>query len=182
MASSLFTAAIILGLLFLVVLFLVFLHDKEKNKKLAKQKAIISDLIWKNNLEISEQEGIDSCFLALDKINFVLLYVHFQNNTHEAQVIDLWNVKSAKISSEDHCVYAYKKGKSILADKQLDKLFLELSFINNPGNILLLIYHLQDGLLDLLHTKSRANHWAQIINSCVKEMPQTKESRYAKPA
>lgn len=179
MVSTLFTAAIVLGLLFLFIIFFVQLHKKKDNKKLANQKVIISDLIWKNNLEISEQEGINNCFFAIDKINFVLLYVHFQNNTHEAQLIDLWNVKSAKISLEDNCVYEYKKGKSVLSDKQLDKLFIELSFINNPEKMPLLIYDLHDGLLDLLQIKSRANHWAQVINSCVEGVPHKKKNQSA---
>jgi hypothetical protein len=88
MSSTLFTAAIILGAVFIFIIGFSLLHRKRHNKKLAGQKAVFTDIVWKNKLEIAEKETVNDYLLAIDKINFVLLYINFSNEKEEPILLD----------------------------------------------------------------------------------------------
>jgi len=172
MTSTLFTAAIILGAIFIFIVFFIALHKKKHNKKLEKQKVIFTDLVWKNKLEISEKENINSYLLALDKINFVLLYIHFKEEKEEVELIDLWRIKAARAVNEDNSIYEQKKGKSLLVDKQITKIQLEV-LLHDMTKVNLALYEYQEGIQDYMFIRRRANYWAEMINSQIKELPQS---------
>jgi hypothetical protein len=71
MHSTLFIAAIILGAVLVFIILFIVLHKRSDNKKLAMQKVIFADIVWKNKFEISQKEIINDYLLAIDKINFV---------------------------------------------------------------------------------------------------------------
>lgn len=172
MSSALFTAAIVLGALFFFIIFFILLHKKGHNKKLARQKTIFADIVWKNKLEISERETINDYLLAIDKINFVLLYVNFGGQKEEVALIDLWNIKTVKVTTEDNSIYEQRKGKAVLIDKQVNKLQLEIALAENQKTNLVL-FEYKDGMQDFINIKQRANYWSQLINNSVKELPQS---------
>jgi hypothetical protein len=170
MSSALFTAAIILGAVFIFIIGFTLLHKKGRDKKIAGQKTIFADIVWKNKLEISEKETINDYLLAIDKINFVLLYINFGQQKEEVTLIDLWNIKTAKVTTEDNCIYEQKKGKPVLVDKQVSQLQLEVTLAENK-NVMLVLYEYKNGMQDFVHIKQRANYWSQTINNSVKELP-----------
>jgi G3E family GTPase len=171
MASTLFTAATIVGVVFILIVLFIIYHKKEHNKKLAMQQVVFADVVWKNKLEIIEKESINNYLLAIDKLNFVLVYINFNDPKPEVQLIDLWNVKFVKVASEDNTVYEQKNGKTIVTDRQIVKLQLEVTLANDQSNYNLLLYQYKDGMQDLMQIKKTANHWAGIINECVKALP-----------
>ncbi|MDB5246843.1 MAG: hypothetical protein JWQ40_1237 [Segetibacter sp.] len=173
MSSTLFTAAIILGGVFIFIILFVLLHKKGHNKKLAKQKAVVDDVIWKNKLEIIEQESINNYVLAIDKVNFILLYIKFSGPKEEAVLIDLGQVREVKITTEDNTVYEQRKGKAVLVDKQVSQLQLEITTAGMQLKTSLVLYEYKDGMQDFVHIKRRAEHWRDIINSSVKELSHT---------
>lgn len=170
MSSALFTAAIVLGAVFIFIIGFILLHKKGHNKKLGRQNTVFADIVWKNKLEISEKETINDYLLAIDKINFVLLYINFGEQKKEVALIDLWNIKTVKVTTEYNSIYEQRKGKQVLIDKQVNKLQLEVTLAENQKTNLVL-YEYKDGMRDFLYIKSRANHWAAIINSAIKELP-----------
>jgi hypothetical protein len=170
MSSALFTAAIILGVVFIFIIGFTLLHKKGHDKKIARQNIIFADIVWKNKLEISEKETINDYLLAVDKTNFVLLYISFGQPKEEVTLIDLWNIKTAKVTTEDNCIYEQKKNKPVLVDKQVTKLQLEVTSAGNKSEMLVL-YEYKNGMQDFVHIKQRANYWSQIINSSIKELP-----------
>lgn len=181
MTSTLLTAAIILGAVFIFIIFFIMLHKKGHNKKLEKQKAVFADCVWKNKLEISENETINNYLLAIDKLNFVLLYINFNEPTEVVHLIDLWNVKSAKVVTEDNSVYEYKKGKSILVDKHVSSLHLEVTLAdNNQSKPYLLLYEYKDGMQDFVYIKRRATYWSEIINNSAKDLHHWTEQKVNK--
>jgi len=181
MSSTLLTAAIVLGALFIFILLFVWMHKKEHNKKVAKKKIIFADIAWKNKLEISEKESINNCELAIDRTNFILLYINFSTPKEEVTLVDLWQIKTVKVATEENSVYEYRKGKSILVDKQVINLHLEITFAENDKPTLQLPLHqYKDGMHDFVLIKSRANYWSEMINDCVRGLPHTKKQSVTK--
>lgn len=169
MSSSLFIASIILGTVFIFIVVFILLHKKRDRKKLARQKLVMADIVWKNKLEIGKKETINEYVLAIDKVNFVLLYINFRNEKEEVNLIDLWNIKTAKVATEDNSIYEQKKGKPVLVDKQVTGLQLEITLVENTKTNLVL-YEYKDGMHDFVHIKRRAHYWSELINNNVKEL------------
>lgn len=176
MTSTLFTAAIILGAVFIFIIFFSFLHKRGNNKKVAQQKLVFADIVWKNKLQISEKQSINNYLLAIDRINFALLYINFSSAKEEVVLIDLWKIRTVKVTTENNSVYEQRKGKSVLVDKQVNKLQLEITMIDNQPTANLVLFEYRDGMQDFLKIKGYANHWAQLINKEVKELPQQRQS------
>lgn len=181
MTSALFTAAIILGTLFIFIILFILLHKKGSNKKLVKQKLVFADIIWKNKLEIIERETINNYLLALDKVNFILLFIDFSQSKEEVVLTDLWQIKTVKVTTEDNSVYEQRKGKSVLVDKQVSQLQLEITLVDNQPKMNLVLYEYKDGMHEFVHIKSRADYWSHLINKAVLELPHPskKNSKYA---
>jgi G3E family GTPase len=171
MTETLITAAIILGAMFVFIILFVAMHKRGHNKKLAKQQVVLADLTWKNKLDISEKETINNSLLAIDKVNFKLVYINFGNEKEEVTLVDLRQVKTAKLSTEDNSIYEQRKGKSILIDKQVSKLQLELTFNNEQPNSKLVLYQYSDGMHHLVQVKARATRWCDLINALLHEVP-----------
>ncbi|GEO07810.1 hypothetical protein [Segetibacter aerophilus] len=181
MNETLFITAIILGAIFLFIILFILLHKRGQNKKTAQQKILLADVVWKNKLQLLLQETINNYLLAVDKVNFILLYIDFGNEKEEVVLIDLWQVKTIKVTTEDNSIYEQRKGKSVLVDKQVSKLQLELTLIDEQQKKNLVLYEYKDGMQNLMEIKRRADYWCQLINKAVKELPHpsTQSSKYA---
>ncbi|MCW3110069.1 MAG: hypothetical protein JWQ09_4575 [Segetibacter sp.] len=181
MNETLFIAAIILGAIFLFIILFVLLHKRGHNKKIARQKIVLADIIWKNKLELAVQETINSYLLALDKVNFILLYINFSNEKEEVVLIDLWQVRTVKVTTEDNSIYEQRKGKSVLVDKQVSKLQLEITSVDVEQKTNLVLYEYKDGMQNFVEIKRRADYWCQLINKAVQELPHPSKqsSKYA---
>jgi hypothetical protein len=177
MSNAIFTAAIILAALFVFIIFFKFLHRKGHNKRLIRQKVVLADIAWKNKLEISVQETINNYLIAIDKVNFVLLYIDFGKEKEEVILLDLWQIKAVKVIIEDTSIYEQRKGKVVLMDKQVSKLQLEVELIDAPANANLLFYEYKDGVQNFLEIKMRANSWCDLINKAVQELPHPSRQR-----
>ena len=148
---------------------------------MAIQQNLVAEIISKNKLEIAEKELINNHLLAIDKINFMLLYVNLRNPKEEAVLIDLWQIKTVKISTEDNSYYEQKKGKSVLVDKQVSKLQIQVTLIDGQSVADLVLYEYKNALEDFIYIKKRADHWCHLINKAVEELRYTvgHQSKYA---
>jgi hypothetical protein len=172
MTPTLITAAIIIGATFLFIMFFSLLHKRDRKQKLAKQKIAFSELVARNQLEISEKEELNNYIIAIDKNKFQLVYLDFSGTDAEKIVIDLRKVKSVKVDTEENSIYEERKGKSILIEKQVIKLQLAIS-LNDPHlspNFLPFYQMYKDGIQDFTTVKNRAEYWQNIIMSCHKQI------------
>lgn len=167
MTSTLLTAAIILGAIIVLIALFIYVVGKGHNKKVAKQSIVFKDAVLKNNLEISEKEEINHYVFAIDKVKHILLYFNFTNNNIDTTVIDLQKVKSVRVDTEENSIYEEKRGKSVLVEKQVTKVQVEINLEDNQQTQHLLpLYQYVDGVQDIGSVKKRAEHWhATIISS-----------------
>ena len=181
MTSSLFTIAIVFAIVFIFILLFRLFHKKGKHSKIAMQKELVADIITRNKLEITEKETINNYLLAIDKINFMLLYINLSDSNGEAVLIDLWQIKTVKVSTEDNSVYEQKKGKSVLVDKRVSKLQIQVTLINDQPIADLVLYEYKDALEDFIYIKKRADYWCHLIGKAVEELRYAsgQQSKYA---
>jgi hypothetical protein len=171
MASTLFTAALVIGVIILFIAIFSRLHRQRQNKKLAKQQTVFESIVSKYNLQISEKEEINAYMFAIDKSANKLIYLNFDSPQEETTLIDLHRVKSVKVNTEEDSVFQMKRGKSVLVDKHVTKLQVEVNFKNaNQPPQLLVFYQYEDGMQNLAGTKRRGEHWQNVINSCIKQL------------
>jgi len=171
MTSALITAAIILGAIFIFVFLFILIHKKGHNKKLARQKVVLADIIWKNKLEISEKETINDYMLAIDKKNSVLVYIDFSMSKEVASIIDLWNIKTVKVKKEEESIYMQRKWKPVLLGKQTKLIQLEATVVDNEQKTNLVLYEYKDGLQDIVQINRRADYWSHLINTSIQKLP-----------
>lgn len=169
MASILFTAGILIGIIFLFAFFFSLLHKRSRQKALAKQQAKLDDLVAANNLTLHEKEAIDQYLIAMDTFHAKLLYLGFSNNDVYTMVLDLNKIKIAGVDIEENSIYEEKKGKSVLVQKHVTKLQLALTYKDASQPVALLPFYLSENGTDNYNTlKTRIEDWRDRINKFVK--------------
>ena len=180
MTSSLFTIAIVFAIVFIFILLFRLFHKKGKHSKITMQKELVADIISKNKLEITEKEAINNYLLAIDKTNFMLLHINLSDPNEAAVLIDLWRIKTVKVSTEDNSVYEQKKGKSVLVDKRVSKLQIQVTLIEDQPPADLVLYEYKDAIEDFIYIKKRADYWCHLISKAVEELRYASgQSQYA---
>ncbi len=120
--------------------------------------------------------------MAIDKQNFLLLYINFSEAKEVVHLIDLWNVKSVKVVTEDTNMHEYRRGKSILVDKQIGSLYLEVTLVENTQpKPCLPLYECKDGMQDFVQIKRTATYWSEIITNCIRELPHSANQNAGMP-
>ncbi len=158
--STLITAAVIIVSLVIFVGLLNLLNKKAKHTRALRQENVFEALVWKNKLAIHQKEHINDYILAIDKLNFLLVYIDF-SMPKEAAIIDLWNVRSVKLITETTGLYEQKK--------QQMQIVLEDSSL--PTHTLVL-YDLQlHGIGQFEPAKLRGEYWEELLQNCLKELP-----------
>lgn len=173
MMSTLLTAGIIVFAVLLFIGLLKLLNNKAKRAKALKQETLFETLVWKNQLAIHLKEHINDYILAIDKLNFLLVYINFNQPKEEVVLIDLWKVQSAKLVTETTNFYAQKKEKAMLVEREIKKLQLEI-VMKDTGQPLysLDLYDLhQHGIQQLKLSRFRGQYWEALIQHCIKELP-----------
>ena len=102
MASTLFTAGIILGITFLFIFFFSLLRKRGKQKSSANQKARFDDSVSANNLNHKRKGTIWTLLFAIDTLNAKLLYFNFSSEEEDVKVIDLQKTKTARVDIEEN--------------------------------------------------------------------------------
>ena len=171
MLESILTAAVVLGMVFIFIVVFVLLHKRRDNRKLAKYKVVLADVVWKNKLDLDEQETINQYIIGIDKINFILLYIDFSNDKEEVILLDLWQIKDLKVTTEENISYEQRKGKSVLVDKHVAKLKLEVTLIDEESKVDLVVYQYGDGMQYIGPIRKRAEYWLHLIAGVMQELP-----------
>jgi len=166
MASTLFTACIILGLTFLFIFFFSLLHKSGRQKRLAEQQAKFERLVNAHSLAISEKEVFDKYVIAIDVEKGLLVHIDFSNTPDSTRLIDLHKIKTATANTEEDSIYEENKGKSVLVERQLTKLQLELTPKDTDQQKQLLPFFqlYKDGQHNFSSIKKRVEYWQDYIN------------------
>jgi len=172
MASTLFTACIILGLTFLFIFFFSLLHKNGRRKTLVEQQSKFERLVTANNLNICEKELFDKYVIGIDVEKGLLVHIDFSNTPDSTRMIDLQKIKTVKVNTEEHSIYEEKKGKSFLVEKQLTKLQLELTpkDADQPKQLLPFYQLYKDGQHNFNGIKRRIEYWQENINNYLNQI------------
>ncbi len=171
MNEALLTTVIILSGVFFFIYLFALRHKRAFKKKIAMQQNFLADIVWKNKLELSMQETINNNLLAIDKKHLIFLHINYRNDKEEVALIDLWQIKAVKITTEENSIYEQIKGKPVLIDKQVSKLHLEITLSDVLQKTMLVLYNNEDGMQDFVELKKRANHWCRLLNKALHELP-----------
>jgi hypothetical protein len=185
MITSLTTIAIVFAIVLGFILLFRLLHNKKKRSRLALQQEKMNESIIQNKLEISEKEQIDNYLLAIDKTNFMLMYIDYNAPGNAPILMDLWQIKNVKIVTEHNDVYEEKKGKKILVDKQVIKLMIQVTLTDGKAGQEMVLYDYNNAIREFIHSKTRAAYWCQLINQALLELPPSRQKNktvVARPA
>jgi hypothetical protein len=171
MISTLLTAALIVGVIFIFSFVFNWLHKKQQQKQLNRQNKILYAVIQQHNLRIHQKESINNYLLGIDKTNGLLLHLDFRNPPEEATLIDLHKVESAKLFSVESGIFVNKKGKVLLAEKRITKMQLAVTLKDiSLQPIMLPLFQHEDGTQDLISLRRRGEYWQLVINSFVQQL------------
>lgn len=179
MLSSLYTVGVLFGITILFILLFTYLHRKAKRKSQSFQNSKFNALVKEHRLSVTEKETIGHYCIAIDNLNAKLLYIDFDNPEPVSSIIDLRQVKNARIASEEKSIYEEKKGRQVFLEKQLTKLELELIF-NFPGESSKLPFFQlhKEGLQQFTSFKTRAEYWQALINNYIHHLiPVSQQTR-----
>ena len=173
MGSTLLIAAIIVGAIVLFILLFSLLHKKMQQNKIESQKLKSTDLVGHQKLEIREKEEKHDYVFGIDKINFILLHMDFSQKKEEVTLVDLWDVKTVRLNTEERRIYIPENGKFVPVEKQVLKLQLELVLrdADRPKHVLPFYHADKHNIQDLRSTQERAEYWRDITNNYLKELP-----------
>jgi hypothetical protein len=180
MASTLYITGILFGIIILFTILFRRFHNKENAGKFTVQESIAT-FISDKKIEITEMETINNYLLAIDRVNFLLLYQDNRNLAGRPLLIDLWQVKTAKTCTEEDSIYEQKKGKPFLIDKRVNKLKIQLTFIDGQPGPDLVLFEYRNAAEDFIQVKKRSDHWCQLITKATGEIPNSldQKSKYA---
>ena len=172
MDSTLLTAAILLGITFLLILLFSLAHKRGKKSDALKREAKLQDVVKNNNLQITEKEETAHFFIGLDVVKGVLIYISYFENKGVAEVIDLSKIKSAKVDEVENQTFEERNGKSVVVDSQVMTVQLEITIKDGAeARYSLPFYHmLYDSLVERTRLRARAEYWKDIISNNLKQM------------
>jgi hypothetical protein len=77
--------------------------------------------------------------------------------------------------------YEQRKGKSILVDKRVSKLQIQVTLIDDQPVADLVLYEYKNAIEDFIYIKKRADYWCHLISKAVEELRYAsgQQSKYA---
>lgn len=171
MGSTLLTAGILLGITFLFVFMFSLAHKRGKKKEMAKRKIKIDEVISTNHLTITEKEELANHFIAIDAGKGKLVYMEFDSTGDKTELIDLQNIKSAKVDVVENNIYEERKGKQVSVGTHISKVQLELTPKdgNQTKHYLAFYQAIVNGMDEMNTLKRRAQHWQEMVANCIKQ-------------
>ncbi|MEO9893977.1 hypothetical protein [Aurantibacter sp.] len=149
-------SAFIIALIFVPIFLLIRVGNTNKRK--LRQRC--NTIAVKNGLKISEKEFWGNAIIAIDLKNQKLLFLRYENESFEENIIDLTNYKECNINA----VYSRAKTKYKKANI-LEKVDLQVDYNGNNTAIKTLNFYDNNRLygenLELL----RAEKWKKIIKN-----------------
>jgi hypothetical protein len=164
MASTLLTAGILLGLVFLFIFLFSLLHKKGKRKLLVTRHATFDALVSIHQLTINEREEFNHYYIAIDTSNLKLLYVNFSNTKEDVKIVDLQKITAVKVDLEEKSIYENRKGKPVLIEKEIVNLQLAITKKDaDQTTEILRFYRYEDGMADHALLKNKVEYWKNKI-------------------
>lgn len=163
--STIIVAAIIISVIVSICLILVSIDNKQRKKTSTELLNHFSRLGSENNLSFSSQEILERCIMGLDGIQKKLLILKkFDKHGYDSILLDLNEVKNCSKKK------IYKKvnigtSKKERFENHLDKIILELGFINSRPPVQILFYEpVTNDIFAMPELEQKAQKWETILS------------------
>ncbi|MCY1559425.1 hypothetical protein D9M68_964650 [compost metagenome] len=113
----------------------------------------------------------------MDAVNGKLVYISYYEQNAPAEIIDLKDIRSAKVDVLEHHEFEERDGKSRVADRQTQVVQLVLPVKKENGEKYTLPFYqlIYDDIGDIPELKQKASRWEQVVNQWIK--PQARVSK-----
>jgi hypothetical protein len=161
--STMVIAAILVGSVAGIFLFLITIHNNHKRKTMNSILKHFSQLGTENNLSFSSQEVLNHSILGLDGVNRKILVVTKEDEEYSSFIIDLNKVKNCTVKK----VYGTIKSgdlKNNKLEQYLEKMVLHFEL---HGNLPVEIDFYKNSINHIFETKeleNKARHWESILS------------------
>ena len=151
------------------IYFFSLLHRKSKEKRIALQQANFEKLVSTHQLVIDEQEVFDRYLLAIDRINGKFIYIDLHDKAEDEHIVDIHQIKGVKLINEENSIYEDKKGKSVLVEKLVTSLQLEIALKEGKVSELLTFFKYGDAAGEYLRLFERVTIWKDNLTALLKK-------------
>ena len=167
--SSLIVAAILVGITVIICFLLVWIHNKEKRKKMDKLFERFRASAVENKISFSSQELLTDSILGLDGVGRKILILNKdQNGELEDVVINLDEIKNCSVRKVYGSIRVGELKKRKL-NEYLDKIVLHFEFANSKPPVEVCFYkHVDHSIYHLAELEQKARHWELVINKMLK--------------
>jgi hypothetical protein len=161
--STVIVAAIIVGSIVVICLFLISIHNKHKREAMNKLLKHFSQLGTENDLSFSSQEILKDCILGLDGVHRKVLLVKREDGVFSSSIIELNQVKDCSVKK----IYGTIKAgdlKSHKLENYLEKIVLHFDVDNKPPVDIVFYDHFDNHIYETLELDQKARHWETILS------------------
>ena len=123
-----------------------------------------------NKIQLTEHESLRHAFIGMDAANGKLVYINYYEQETPAEIIDLKEIRLAKVDVLEHQTYEERDGKSRVADRQTQVVQLVLPAKNTSGEKYTLPFYqlIYDDIGEMPELKQKATRWEQVVNRWIK--------------
>ena len=161
--STLLVAAILVGSVVAICIFLISIHNKHKREAMNRLLNQFSQAGTQNNLSFSSQEVLNNCILGLDGVNRKFLVVTKQDHDYTALIIDLKDVKNCTVKKMFGTIKAdaYNEGK---LEQYLEQIVLHFDLGGKPPVEIVFYKNFENHVYETMELEHKARRWEAIIS------------------
>lgn len=163
--STLIVAAILISVITGICLILVSINNKHRQKKASELLNHFSKLGTENNLSFTSQEILENCIIGLDGIQRKLLILKkIDTDEYDSILLDLSEVKNCS-KKKIYTRVNIGTSKKERFENHLDKIVLELDFIDNRQSVQILFFEpITNHIFAMSELEQKATKWEMIIS------------------
>jgi hypothetical protein len=161
--STLLVAAILVGSVVAICIFLISIHNKHKREAMNRLLNQFSQAGTENNLSFSSQEVLNNCVLGLDGVNRKMLVLTKQEDDYTALIIDLNDLKNCTVKKMFGTIKAdaYKEGK---LEQYLEQIVLHFDLGGKPPVEIVFYKNFENHVYETMELEQKARRWETIIS------------------
>lgn len=165
--STLFVAAILVGVLTGICLFLISVHNRQKKKSAARLLLQFSRMGAEHGLSFSAQEGIPNGLFGLDgQQRKLLVLTRGDGHMFTHTLIDLDKVKSCTLQKQYSTAPPVAGGKP---GEHLNRIVLRFDFASASLPAEVVFYdHVSNSVFELPGLTQKATHWELILTKLLR--------------
>lgn len=160
--SSLFVAAIIVGVLASIIFILVGIHNKHKREAVNSLLKDFSRLGTEHNLSFSGQEILNQTVLGFDGIQRKILVTTREEEVRDFFIIDLDEVKNCRVKKIQGTINSVDS-KDLKPEQFLEKIVLHFDLHSKPSAQIVFYHNLVNHIYEAQELEQKAKHWESVF-------------------